>query len=313
MKTSRDTTLRIASAHAQTGLSLVSAAQWGPGVYSSTRPSNGAIDRYRVRGKCQASSCSGQSSAQAGLLAARCAVEAVPLRLLHHLRLLGRLLLHLEVDAASNRLDVRRHPDVDQLRLRGAHAFGRAEPEAWEACHGRVGGWCGWARGDAGAKVRRGGWRKVERGCSQVLGSVSISVRLRVLVVTAQRIRLCVRLGSSRVISKRRTGVVELVVAERVLRPAGGVDPPAGEDVRPFHFHVPIKVPRGPPKGARLVANLRPLPRLCAVARKLDVVDVDGAGPDLRQGQVNCSTHTRRWGQAIPHDFHVCREELARH
>mmetsp|Transcript_41632 Transcript_41632/g.131360 ORF Transcript_41632/g.131360 Transcript_41632/m.131360 type:complete len:231 (+) Transcript_41632:153-845(+) len=230
MKTSRDTTLRIASAHAQTGLSLVSAAQWGPGVYSSTRPSNGAIDRYRVRGKCQASSCSGQSSAQAGLLAARCAVEAVPLRLLHHLRLLGRLLLHLEVDAASNRLDVRRHPDVDQLRLRGAHA-----------------------------------------------------------------------------------GVVELVVAERVLRPAGGVDPPAGEDVRPFHFHVPIKVPRGPPKGARLVANLRPLPRLCAVARKLDVVDVDGAGPDLRQGQVNCSTHTRRWGQAIPHDFHVCREELARH
>lgn len=110
-----------------------------------------------------------------------------------------------------------------------------------------------------------------------------------------------------------RTRVVELVVAERVLRPAGGVDPAAGEDVQPLRFRVPVKVPRGPPKGARLAAHLCPLPRLCAVARKLDVVDVDGAGPDLRRFQVNCSTHTRRWGQAIPRDFHVCREELARH
>lgn len=110
-----------------------------------------------------------------------------------------------------------------------------------------------------------------------------------------------------------RTRVVELVVAERVLRPAGGVDPAAREDVRSLRFRVPVKVPRGPPKGARLAAHLCPLPRLCAVARKLDVVDVDGAGPDLRQGHVNCSTHTRRWRQAIPRDFHVCREELARH
>mmetsp|Transcript_7056 Transcript_7056/g.21185 ORF Transcript_7056/g.21185 Transcript_7056/m.21185 type:complete len:467 (-) Transcript_7056:21-1421(-) len=78
-----------------------------------------------------------------------------------------------------------------------------------------------------------------------------------------------------------RTRVVELVVAERVLRPAGGVDPAAGEDVQPLRFRVPVKVPRGPPKGARLAAHLCPLPRLCAVARKLDVVDVDGAGPDL--------------------------------